>query len=83
MVRGVDVGMTDHKAGLRRAIHRAGGLTGLPEAPDGPLLERWNARALAQALDQEIARARLMGWPKITLHMDTADAERLARLLRK
>ena len=50
---------------------------------DGPRLERWNPRLLADALDAELARCAVEGWPKISLHMDIADAMKLAQYLRK
>jgi hypothetical protein len=51
-------------------------------APDGPIVHRFDPVLLAQAIDQELARCAVMGWPKISLHMDVRDAMLLARLLR-
>ena len=51
-------------------------------APDGPMIEHFDPIALAQGLEQEVQRAALVGWQKITLHMDVADALKLARKLR-
>lgn len=70
------------KDDLARAIRRAGGADCLPPA-DGPKLDRWHPRTLAEALDAEIARCAVEGWPKISLHMDVRDAMKLAQFLRK
>jgi len=70
------------KDGLVRTIHRLGSVEALPEM-SGPRLETWNPRLLAEALDSEIARCAVEGWPKISLHMDVRDAMKLAQFLRK
>ena len=54
----------------------------LPSAPDGPIVEHFDRVALAQAIESEVQRASLVGWTKITLHMDMLDAMQLARVLR-
>lgn len=55
----------------------------LPTAPDGPIVEHFDCIALAQAIESEVQRGALVGWSKITLHMDMFDALELARVLRK
>jgi hypothetical protein len=55
----------------------------LPEAPDGPTLPKFQAKALGKAINHEIARAKEYGWSKITLHMDLPDAHLLAQYLLK
>lgn len=57
-------------------------------APDGPRLERFNAMQMAAALEQEAARANLLGRfegtpGKVEIHMDPRDALMLAEFLRK
>ena len=54
----------------------------LPEAPDGPTLEKFDAIKLAEAIDQELERGRDYGFSKITLHMDCPDAYLLSQFLR-
>lgn len=66
--------------GVERAIQRAGRVEKLPLI-DGPVVERFEPRALASALEQEVQRAMEVGWPKISLHMDVADAKKLALYL--
>ena len=67
--------------GVEDAIRRAGGVDRLPVV-DGHLLERFDPGRLGTVLDLEIARAVEIGWTKISLHMDLADARQLARFLR-
>jgi len=53
------------------------------QAPRGPFIENFDARALADALESEATRARLLfDNPKVDLRMDADDAVLLARLLR-
>jgi len=52
-------------------------------APDGPVVEHFEPQAVAAAIEQEITRARVYGWTRITLHMDVADALMLAQCLRR
>ena len=52
-------------------------------APDGPVIEQFNCLALADAIEQECARAAIVGWPKVSLHMDIEDARLLAGALRR
>jgi len=73
----------DSAAGVIAAIRRHGGLAKLPDAPSGPFVESFDARLLADAIDQELARCAQLGWTKITMHMDVADAMRLASFLRR
>jgi hypothetical protein len=54
----------------------------LPAAGDGPVIERFEALALADAITQEVQRAGEYGWSKITVHMDVPDALALAKFLR-
>ena len=68
--------------GVTEAIKRAGHVEKLPII-DGPSLEKFSARALADALDQEIARALDVGWTKISIHMDLRDARSLSLFLKK
>jgi len=55
----------------------------LPSAADGPVIPEFTPARLADALMQEVARARDYGWSKITLHMDMPDAVQLAHFLRR
>jgi hypothetical protein len=55
----------------------------LPSAPDGPIIARFDPRALAAAIECEMQRGAEYGWSKITLHMDMPDALMLAKYLRK
>ena len=55
----------------------------LPTAPSGPLVDHFDALAVAQAIEREAERSSLVGWTKITLHMDLHDALKLAATLRK
>lgn len=55
----------------------------LPAIGDGPVIERFDAAQLADALFKEIARSDEYGWPKITLHMDRPDAMLLANFLKE
>jgi len=68
--------------GVTEAIRRAGHVENLPII-DGPSLDKFAPRALADALDQEIARALEIGWTKISIHMDLRDARSLSLFLRK
>lgn len=73
----------DRLAGKQR-IEKVLGLYGcLPDAPDGPVIPRFDAKVLAAAIEQEIIRAGQYGWSKITLHMDVPDAALLAQHLRR
>jgi hypothetical protein len=54
----------------------------LPEAPNGPVVPRFNAKELARAIEQEITRSNMVGWTRISLHMTLDDAARLAKFLR-
>lgn len=74
--------MAQDKALLRAAIKRHGGLENLPDAPDGPLLATFEPHAVGAAIEQEIIRARANGWPRISIHMDLADAAALAHVLK-
>lgn len=67
---------------LRQAARKAA-RGDLPLAPDGPVLERFDHKKLAVALDLELARSRARGWTRITLHMDLDDAAKLAHVLRR
>lgn len=57
-------------------------------APDGPMLERFDALAMAVAIEQEAERATLYGriegtTGKVEIHMDPRDAFELAAFLRR
>lgn len=69
------------KEQLRRQLKRGGGA--LPDYPDGARLEHFNTLDLAQALESEVARAGIVGHTKISLHLDVADAAKLAQALRR
>lgn len=69
------------KEAVARAFKRHGGV--LPDAPDGPILPGFDPRALAEAICEEIERCGLMGWPRISLHMDVLDAAQLMQFLRR
>jgi CheY-like chemotaxis protein len=52
--------------------------------PEGPRLERFNPLELAEALEQQATRARLLyDVPKIDMRMDVEDALALAAWLRQ
>lgn len=67
------------KGAVLRVIDRFGCL---PDAPDGPIVESFQPKALADALAQEIERSREYGWSKITIHMDIPDAAKLMHFLK-
>lgn len=52
---------------------------------DGPMLEQFDALRMADALEQEAARSVEMWGPKakVSIHLDPADAVRLAAALRR
>jgi hypothetical protein len=54
----------------------------LPDAPDGPVLSKFNALELADAMEKELERAHEYGWSKMTLHMDLPDAYLLSQYLK-
>jgi len=72
---------SDHKKRIANLVREYGCVPAA--APDGPLLLRFNAGKLGAAIERECARARVVGWTKITLHMDLQDAALLARHLRR
>lgn len=53
------------------------------DAPDGPVLDVFDALKMAQAIDYEINRAGAKGLPKITISFDLADAAAFAAFLRR
>lgn len=53
------------------------------DAPDGPIIERYTPLGLSQIIDRELNRCAVMGWDKITIHLDQVDAQMLAMDLRK
>lgn len=55
----------------------------LQTAPSGPILPRFDPLALAAALECEVERANIMGWTKLSIHMDAYDAVQLAKFLRR
>lgn len=81
MERGVGMGLTMDEQ-LRQAAKKAA-RNELPLAPDGPVIERFDPKRLAAALELELARSRARGWPRITIHMDLDDAAKLAHALRR
>lgn len=74
--------MADNQAGARIVEGLLARYGCLPAAGDGPVIPRFDAEALATALEQEVNRSGEYGWSKITLHMDVPDAAALARFLR-
>jgi hypothetical protein len=54
----------------------------LPSGPDGQIIEEFSPSAFAEALEQELNRCALYGWPKITIHMDVPDARLLLQYFR-
>ena len=54
----------------------------LPSGPDGPIIAEFSPSAFAEALEQELDRCALYGWPKITIHMDAPDARLLLQYFR-
>lgn len=67
---------------LNRAMRNAGGVDNL-RVIDGPRLTEFTPDGLADALEQELTRAHEVGWPKISIHLDLADARVLAKYLRR
>lgn len=63
-----------------QAVNAAGGIDNL-DIIDGPRLEAFDAKQLAQALKDEVQRAKQTGWSKVSLHMDLEDALALAKHL--
>lgn len=55
----------------------------LGPAPDGPIIERFDPLALAQIIEMELTRCARLDLPKLSIHMDTLDAQLLASALRK
>lgn len=55
----------------------------LPDAPDGPIVARFNEKELARAIEYELRRSAVMGWTRITIHMTLEDAVHLMRFLQK
>jgi hypothetical protein len=55
----------------------------LQTAPSGPILPRFDPKALAAAIECELERANVAGWTKLSIHMDAIDAAQLAKFLRK
>lgn len=72
----------DDKRLIQAAVKRHGGVENLPPAPDGPLVTTFEPRAVAAAIEAEIFRARMNGWPRISIHMDLVDAAALAGALK-
>ena len=54
----------------------------LPDAPDGPVIPRFQVQDLAAALQSELTRCGEYGWSKVTLHMDLPDAVALLKFLK-
>lgn len=50
--------------------------------PIGPLVSTFNREEIATAIESEAVRVGHLPHPKITLHMDVADALLLAKILR-
>ena len=74
--------MAENTAGAR-AVEKLLRLYGcLPDAPDGPVLPKFDAIQLAEAIEKELERAHEYGWSKMTLHMDLPDAYLLAQHLK-
>ena len=65
---------------VARAFKQHG--SGLPDAPTSPILERFVPEQLAWAIEQELEHAALIGWTKISIHLDLLEAALLARFLR-
>jgi hypothetical protein len=55
----------------------------LKDAPTGPILTRFDPKALAAAIECEVDRSNVMGWTKLSIHMDVFDAVQLAKFLRR
>jgi hypothetical protein len=67
---------------LEQKLREIGGVEKLGPAPDGPIVNKFAPGAIARAIEQEVARAKLVGWTKISIHMDLEDALALALALR-
>jgi hypothetical protein len=55
----------------------------LQDFPDGPVVDRFSALDLAQAIEFEVNRAAIVGFQKIRLDCSRDDAMRLATFLRR
>lgn len=51
--------------------------------PDGPLLPRFDALELAQAIERQLTTCAERGHTKVSMHLDLIDAQALATALRK
>lgn len=71
----------ENRERLEAHLARTGGK--LEAFPDGPLLERFSAPELSQALESEVNRARGAGHTKIRIDMNFEDATALAAFLRR
>lgn len=70
------------KAGLLAQMKRDGGK--IPDAPDGPSMDYFNAQELAAAIEHEVNRLDAAGGArKVRLDMDADNAMRLASYLRR
>jgi CheY-like chemotaxis protein len=78
---GLEILMTEEE---RERVARLVRTNQIGPMPDGPMIEHFDPSLLAEAIEQQAARALLLfDVPKVDLHMDAADALRLARWLRQ
>lgn len=55
----------------------------MTHAPDGPILSQFNAKELAACIKHELNRASGMGFTKVAINMDLAEAKALMRFLER
>lgn len=77
---GMELTQEQHKARLMEQLSRN---PTLPFAPNGPMLERFDSRELAAALESALHQAAVEGHDKIRISLDFADAQALASFLRR
>lgn len=52
------------------------------QAPDGGIIPCFSPEAMADLIEKEVLKAKLIRNPKLTIHMDLEDALILAKFLR-
>jgi hypothetical protein len=76
----LDMNQEQHRQAIIERVKNGGKLV---DAPSGPILTRFDPKALAAAIECEVDRSNVMGWTKMSIHMDTFDAVQLAKYLRR
>jgi CheY-like chemotaxis protein len=74
----------DQQAAKRDVERRLARGEQFPDFPDGPVIEQFDPLALAEALEQQATRAKIVfDVPKVDMRMGADDALALARWLRQ